>query len=104
MHEAMPEVLSYICPSCGTEVRVGELCPGCPKKKRSPKVSKDKPKSWAQPKSGDGLDLPGEDFDYNEFISREFGKAPHHKTGQKWYWWLLATAVLIAMFFGLLWI
>lgn len=97
----MPEVLSYICPSCGSEVRVGELCPGCPKKQRKPKV---KSKSWEQSKSADGLDLPGGDFDYNDFVLREFGVAPHQKTGQKWYWWVLALAILVAMFAGLIWI
>lgn len=95
----MPEVLSYICPSCGSEVRVGESCPGCPKKKRK---SKAKPKSWEQSKSADGLDLPGGDFDYNDFILREFGATPHRKTGQKWYWWVLALVILVAMFAGLI--
>ncbi|MEX1048399.1 MAG: hypothetical protein WED15_02640 [Akkermansiaceae bacterium] len=98
----MPEVLTYICPSCATEVRVGELCPGCPKKKNKAKATKAKPKPWVQPKSTDGLDLPSEDFDYGDFISREFGKSPHQKTGQKWYWWVLALAILIAMFIGLI--
>ena len=42
----------------------------------------------------DGLDLPGEDFDYDEFVEREFGTKPHRRTGIKWYWWLTAVVVL----------
>ncbi len=88
----MPETLSYICPFCAREVRVGAPCPGCEKK--SPKPGK---KSWEQDKSADGLDLPDDDFDYDAFCAREFGKAPHRALGIKWYWWLLGVAVLAGM-------
>ena len=39
----MPEVLNYLCPYCGSEVRVGEPCPGCTKKARKKKTAR---KSW----------------------------------------------------------
>lgn len=94
----MPETLSYICPFCAREVRVGGPCPGCEKK--SPKPGK---KSWAQDKSADGLDLPADDFDYDAFIAREFGKSPHRALGIKWYWWLLGVAVLSGMIIGVFW-
>jgi hypothetical protein len=82
---------------------VGELCPGCPKKQRTPKAkAKPKQKSWEQAKSADGLDLPEGDFDYDDFILREFGSAPHQKTGVKWYWWVLALLILAGMFAGLI--
>ena len=95
----MPEVLSYVCPFCGCEVRVGESCAGCAKK-----IEKSKPRSWKQKKSADGLDLPDDDFDYENFVAREFGKAPHQTLGVKWYWWLLGVALLVAMITGLIWI
>lgn len=93
----MPEVLSYVCPYCGSEVRVGDSCAGCRKKVRDRKLAK---KSWEQDASADGLDLPDGDFDYDEFVGREFGKVPHRATGLRWYWWLLAVAVLGAMIAG----
>jgi hypothetical protein len=95
----MAKVLSYICPFCGTEVSVGKNCADCAKKI---KKSKPKEKSWEQSKSADGLDLPSDDFDYDDFIAREFGKAPHKKTGLKWYWWALAVVLLIGMIYGVL--
>ena len=88
----MPEVLSYLCPFCDRQVRVGKPCPGCAKKITPPKK-----KSWQQDKSHDGLDLPDPDFDYDAFVAREFGKPPHQALGVKWYWWLLGVAVLGGM-------
>lgn len=93
----MPEVLSYLCPFCEREVRVGEPCSGCVKKSAQ-KVSSKKSRELAH--SADGLDLPDEDFDYEDFCQREFGKKPHQRTGLKWYWWLLAVVLLAGMLAG----
>ena len=94
----MPEILSYICPFCACEVRVGGPCPGCVKKSRKPSK-----KSWEQDPSADGLDLADDDFDYDDFCAREFGKSPHRVLGIKWYWWLLGIAVLVGMMVGVFW-
>jgi hypothetical protein len=94
----MAEALSYRCPFCDREVRVGKPCPGCAKKIQAPRHTK--PKSWHQESSADGLDLPDEDFDYDEFVAREFGRTPHRQLGVKWYWWLLGVAVLAGMIVG----
>lgn len=99
--DRMPAALTYQCPFCDRQVRVGRPCPGCAKKKRGP-VRKPAPKSWERDSAADGLDLPDDDFDYEDFIDREFGHAPQRRTGVKWYWWLLAVAVLAAMLAGLL--
>lgn len=80
----MPEAMTYACPFCDCEVRVGQPCPGCAKK-----IGKSKPQT-------------DDDFDYEEFVAREFGKAPHQALGIKWYWWLLAIVVLMAMGLGAL--
>lgn len=93
----MPEALSYICPFCESEVRVGKPCAKC--EQRAAKAKRGK-KSWEQDPSSDGLDLPDEDFDYNAFVAREFGDAPHRQTGLPWYWWVFALAVLAAMICG----
>ena len=94
------EVLSYVCPFCDCEVRVGEPCLGCVKKAKNPTLPK---RSWQQDKSSDGLDLPDDDFNYDEFVTREFGKAPHQGLGLKWYWWLLGVTVLGGMIVSVLW-
>ena len=92
--QTMPEPLSYHCPFCDHEVRVGQPCPGCTKKNRPPRRVR---KSWEQDHSADGLDLPDEDFDYDEFVAREFGRAPHRRLGVKWYWWLLGVLAIAAL-------
>lgn len=94
----MAEVLRYLCPFCECEVRVGKPCPTC----RTAADGGKKP--WERDKSSDGLDLPATDFDYDEFVAREFGEAPHTKSGLKWYWWALAIVLLAAMAIGVLWI
>jgi hypothetical protein len=89
--------LQYTCPFCDSQVIVGKPCPGC--KKATPK--KRKKRSWEQSETYDGLDLPDDDFDYDEYVAREFGKTPHRQIGIPWYWWLLAIALLVAMGAGL---
>ena len=44
----------------------------------------------------DGLDLPEEDFNYHNFIDKEFGSAPK-PAGVKTVWWI-AAIVLIVVF------
>lgn len=95
----IPEVLSYVCPFCDCEVRVGEPCPGCLKKAKKPKK-----RPWEQHKAQDGLNLPDDDFNYDEFVAREFGKTPHRTLGLKWYWWLLGVVVLAGMAVSAFWL
>ncbi len=94
---SMAEALTYRCPFCDQEVRVGQPCPGCAKKTKPKPPKKRAKKSWEQSSTYDGLNLPDDDFDYDEFISREFGKAPHKTLGLAWYWWLLGVLVLAGM-------
>jgi uncharacterized membrane protein YvbJ len=90
---------SYLCPGCGNEVQIGPR--GCPKCSKPPKAKK-KParKSWQQDRRYDDLDLPSEDFDYDEFVAREFGKVPHRRIGIAWYWWVTALVLLVLMVLG----
>jgi hypothetical protein len=94
----MADALHYRCPFCDQDVRVGKPCPGCVKKQKPVKAKR---KSWEQDHSSDGLNLPDDDFDYDEFVAREFGKAPHKSLGVKWYWWALGVVVLLALIAGL---
>ncbi len=92
---AMKEVLIYICPFCEREVRVGAPCGGCTRKQKP--VPAEVKRSWEQDQVYDGLDLPDEDFDYDEFVAREFGHVPHKKLGVKWYWWWVGVVLLVVM-------
>ncbi len=98
----LPEVLSYLCPFCDSQVRVGSPCPGCLKKSKTARRRK---RSWEQDPGKDGLDLPDDDFDYDAFVAREFGKTPPHRAlGLKWYWWLLGVVVLAGMVASVFWL
>jgi hypothetical protein len=91
----MNQALAYLCPFCDREVRVGTPCGGCSKRQK-PAPTKVK-RSWEQNKLYDHLDLPDEDFDYDEFAAREFGRLPHKKIGVKLHWWLVGVALLVLM-------
>lgn len=54
-------------------------------------------RSWEQSTDYDGVDLPGDDFDYRDFAAREFGGAPHRRIGIRWYWWVTAVLLLALM-------
>jgi ribosomal protein L40E len=90
---------TWICPDCGAEVKVGARgCPRCRARELRRRIARPAPrKQWQQDEALDGLDLPDEDFDYDDFVAREFGGKPHHRIGIKWWWWLTA-AVLLACF------
>ena len=97
----------YMCPTCGSAVKVGTACPGCvPKKiKRKKRVSAGpkKRKAWEQASIYDGLGIPDDEFDYEEFIDREFSRKPHRQIRIKWYWWATALVLAGLMVSGVLW-
>jgi hypothetical protein len=72
---------------------VGKRCSSCAQK------SKPTSQPWKPKHSTDGANLSDDDFDYEDFIEREFGRKPHRKTGLKWYWWILAVLTLIGMIY-----
>lgn len=80
----------FQCPECGDEVSPNAAgCRSC----GAQKVDGE----WRTPESYDGLDLPGEDFDYDEFIRREFGEDdPRSFTGKQLLWWVTAVVTLVA--------
>ena len=90
----------YLCPQCGNDVKVGaKYCPTCGPAKPQPRRKTQKRKSWEQDETSDGLDLPDDDFDYEDFVANEFGKGPAHKQlGLAWYWWATAVLLLVTFF------
>ncbi len=76
------------CPVCGEDVPGGALaCPEC---------GADHNSGWRQDADTyDGLDLPGEDFDHDEFVRREFGSSLK-PAGMKMIWWITAIFILLA--------
>ncbi len=76
------------CPVCGEDVPRNALaCPNC---------GADHNSGWREDaESHDALDLPDEDFNYDEFVRREFGSSVK-PTGMKTIWWITAILILVA--------
>lgn len=78
-----------ICPNCGAEVPPqATACPGC---------GSDEKTGWSEEAKTSGLDLPDENFDYDEFVQREFGGQSPKPRGLNWFWWLVAVFLLVAI-------
>ena len=79
------------CAHCGTDIPArAAACPEC---------GADEENGWGDPCSGD-LGLPAEDFDYDEFVEREFGSNKKTKIipqGLHWFWWLVGVALIGAL-------
>jgi hypothetical protein len=77
-----------ICPNCGADVpRTATACPEC---------GADEQTGWSDAARTDGLDLPDDAFDYDEFVKREFGKEGPVPRGIRWFWWVIALVVAAA--------
>ena len=76
------------CPACGEDVpRGAAACPEC---------GADHLSGWREDAdTTGGLDLPDEEFNYDEFVKKEFGNEVKPE-GISWAWWAAAVAALLA--------
>jgi hypothetical protein len=78
------------CPNCGADVpRKAKACPECGACEKT---------GWSDEHQSGDLGLPEEEFNYEEFVKREFGARKALPYGISWYWWvvsLLLVGVLI---------
>jgi uncharacterized membrane protein YvbJ len=76
-----------VCPVCGEDVPGNALaCPEC---------GADHSSGWREnADTYDGLDLPAEDFNYEEFVRQEFGSS--RKFAIKGVWWIVAILLIAA--------
>ena len=77
------------CPNCGAELP--------PNARACPECGSDEKTGWSEKARYDALDLPDEDFDYQDFVEREFGGVKPVPRGLHWLWWLVAVLVLAAL-------
>ncbi|HTL58746.1 MAG TPA: zinc-ribbon domain-containing protein [Candidatus Limnocylindrales bacterium] len=83
-----------ICPNCGAEVpRNAKACPEC---------GSDETTGWSEAAQTDGLDLPDEHFDYEDFVQREFGAKKPIRRGIRWFYWCIAAVMLFVLLVFLL--
>ena len=81
---------SEICPNCGADVpRNAKACPEC---------GADEKTGWSEEARTGGLDLPDEEFNYDEFVKKEFGKETKPR-GIGWLWWIVAVLLVLIFLF-----
>ena len=79
------------CPNCGTAVPSGvRACPEC---------GADEETGWSDEAHAQGLGIPDEDFDYEEFVEREFCEenTSLKPKGLLWFWWIVGLGLLTAL-------
>lgn len=73
------------CPACGADVpRGARACPEC---------GSDESTGWSERAQAQSLDLPDDEFNYSEFVEREFGNKPQRRRNY-WLWWVTAALLL----------
>ena len=84
-----------VCPCCGAEVP--------PNAKACPECGADEDTGWSEEAGTEGIGLPDENFDYEEFVKREFGGGKNPKPrGIPWFWWVVAILLVAAFVWGML--
>lgn len=76
------------CPNCGAEVPTNaRACPEC---------GADEETGWSDRAHAEGLGIPDEEFNYDEFVKEEFGGKQKAGSGIHWFWWVIAVILLVA--------
>jgi hypothetical protein len=85
----MASTNTFPCPACGEDVPAkAKACPHCGACEKS---------GWNEDATGaDGLDLPGDEFNYDEFTAQEFG-TPRKLKGKELFWKIAAAVVIIVV-------
>jgi hypothetical protein len=77
-----------ICPNCGAEIpRNARACPECGSCENT---------GWSESAAASGLDLPEENFDYDDYVKREFGRTTPKPRGISWFWWVVSIIAVLA--------
>ncbi len=78
---------TFPCPVCGEDVPAkAKACPHCGACEKT---------GWNEDAtSADGLDLPGDDFNYEEFTANEFG-TPRKMKKKELFWRISAVVVIV---------
>jgi hypothetical protein len=83
-----------ICPNCGAEVP--------PNARSCPECGADERTGWSEEARQSGLGLPEENFEYDDFVKREFGREGPVPRDIHWFWWIAAVLVTGALIYMLI--
>lgn len=77
------------CPNCGADVpRKAKACPECGACEET---------GWSEAAESDGLNLPDDSFDYDDYVQKEFGGQRVVPRGIRPFWWAVAIALCLAL-------
>ena len=80
-----------ICPNCGADVpRNAKACPEC---------GSDDETGWSQEAATSGLDLPDDEFDYDDFAAREFGEGKPRQRSSTRLWLAVGVLLIVLILF-----
>ena len=83
------------CPNCGADLpRRARACPDCGSCEQT---------GWSERAGHEGLGLPDEEFDYDQFVAEEFAPEKKRPRGVHPFWWFVAFGLLAALVLPLLW-
>ena len=89
--ERKSQMTPDVCPNCGAEVpRGAKACPEC---------GSDEETGWSEEARYDNLNLPAENFDYDDFVKREFGGKQAVPRGIHPFWWVVAVLVIVSLLY-----
>ena len=80
-----------VCPNCGAEVP--------PKARACPECGADEQTGWSDAADSANLSLPEEQFNYEDFVRKEFGSKNPVPRGIHWGWWIVAVLLLAVLVF-----
>ena len=81
------------CPNCGAA--------SSPNAAACPECGADEETGWNDDAHAQDLSLPDQDFNYDEFIEREFGEPKREvkPRGLDWFWWLVGIGLIGALIY-----
>jgi hypothetical protein len=85
----MPPRAPDTCPQCGADLNPRALC--------CPQCGSDWKTGWSDQATGQRLDLPDDEFNYEEFVQNEFGDGPKRKGGPGWGGKVLAVLLVLLL-------
>jgi hypothetical protein len=88
-HKSVRLRTPQVCPVCGEDLPRNVLaCPEC---------GADHNSGWKEDSNTyDGTNLPAHDFNYDEFVQREF-ESQVKPAGLKTIWWIVAIVLVVAL-------
>jgi len=78
-----------ICPHCGTEGPEGAAA--------CPEGGSDEGTGGSAPARFDALDLPDQEFDYDDFVAREFSADQRLSGRRGWVWWVAIGLMIVGL-------